>query len=69
MDGLKKEFDKRLRVWNLKMLADRAQRDTRIQPNDAYTIRQVLDLIAPNWRIAKSELELELNLKKGRFRG
>lgn len=64
--GLKKEFEKQLRVWNLMKVQEELLKTPAWSSNSlaasrhAYTIRQVLDLIAPNWRTAKSDLELEV---------
>ena len=56
---LKREFEKRLKVWNLKVLAERLVRVGR--GADAWTVRQVLDLISSNWRTVADDLELEVN--------
>jgi DNA-directed RNA polymerase subunit RPC12/RpoP len=51
-----KQLDKQLKVWNLKMLENRLHEEH--DAAGAYTIRRVLDFIAPNWRAAKNYSEL-----------
>ena len=57
--ALKREFDKQLKVWNLIVLEKRLLHLG--YSNCAFNIRQVLDLICPNWRTAKDYSELEVN--------
>jgi len=57
--ALKREFDKQLKVWNLKCLEKKLLQTG--FPGCAFTIRQALDLLSPNWRTAKDYSELEVN--------
>jgi len=53
--------EKQMKIWNLKMLEE-----SLFQSKDsgrAYTVRQVLDLISPNWKEAENFRDLEVNLK------
>jgi hypothetical protein len=62
--ALRREAEKQQKVWNLIALQKSFPTKARhsLVPLMQYTVRQVLDLISPNWRDAKNPDELELNI-------
>jgi len=57
-EALKKDFDNRLKVWNLKCLEEKLTKEKK--NSDAFIVRQVLDLISPNWRSTIDYLDIEV---------
>lgn len=55
----------RQKIWNLKMLEKklRSKIHRDFTANDAFIIRQVLDLISPNWRDAEDYKQIEIKLE------
>lgn len=51
----------KLKIWNLVVLEHRLYNERK--SDDAYIIRQVLDLISSNWRSAINMNELKINLR------
>ena len=45
-------MNKKIIIWNLKIVEKNLHKEGRT--DDAYTIRLALDLLSPNWRIAKN---------------
>lgn len=60
----KRKHDIQIKVWNL-MCVERSilDKNNYEEAGAAYLIREVLDLISPNWRKVEEYKELEVNIK------